>query len=325
MGSTDRQPQANARFRADDSLRLERGLLEQICRESFPAFSEVAVRLEHACHQTDLRLAGERAEVDEALFDSWSDLLEETKAHEAADAAVADRERLLATFGHDLRNLLNVLTVTAELSLRAGEGKAGNVASMERTVSQMDRLISNVLDLARLGVGTFHVACEPRNAVEVVRDAVEIFRPLALAKSVSLSAALPDTALPARIDPDRIFQLLSNLVSNAITVTPRGGHIRVSAARIDDVVQIAVRDSGRGMAETDLERIFNPYCQLDGSERRGLGLGLFISKSIVQAHGGRIWAESRLGAGSTFFFTVPGIGGVSLENASPALLSAVSH
>jgi signal transduction histidine kinase len=74
-----------------------------------------------------------------------------------------------------------------------------------------------------------------------------------------------------------------------------------------------------------MERIFNPYCQLDGSECRGLGLGLFISKSIVQAHWGQIWAESRLGAGSTFFFTVPGVSGVSLGKASSAVLDAVSH
>ncbi len=285
----------------------------------------MADRLEKARRQTDSRLAGERRNVDEARSDSWRDLLEERKAHKAADAAVAGRERLLATLGHDLRNLLNVLTVNAELSLRQGEGSARSLENLQRTVVQMDRLISNVLDLARLGAGTFHVACESRDAADVVRDAVEIFRPLALAKSVSLSATLPDSALPARIDPDRIFQLLSNLFSNAITVTPRGGDIRVTAVEIDDVVQIAVCDSGRGMAEADLDRIFNPYCQLDGSGRQGLGLGLFISKSIVQAHGGRIWAESRLGAGSTFFFTVPGVGGLSLSAGSPVAISARSH
>ena len=322
LKSLDTPPEAHARVRADDSLRLERRLFDEILREYSPASSEMVARLEKAHRQTDLRLAGERAEVDEALLDGWSDLLEEKRAHAAADAAVADRERLLATLGHDLRNLLNVLTVNAEISSGHGEEEARSLERLKRTVRQMDRLISNVLDFARLGAGTFHVAFESRNATEVVQDAVETFRPLALAKSVSLSATLPGSALPARIDPDRIFQLLSNLFSNAITVTPKGGRIRVSAAGIDDVVQIAVRDSGQGIPDADLERIFNPYCQLDGSERRGLGLGLFISKSIVQAHGGRIWAESRLGVGSTFFFTVPGLGGVSLENVPPAALSA---
>jgi signal transduction histidine kinase len=189
----------------------------------------------------------------------------------------------------------------------------------------MDTLIANLLDHARLKAGTFNVAFDWRNAAEVIREAVETFQPLALARSLSLDATFPNTNLPVRIDPDRIFQVLSNLFSNAINVTPKGGSISVSAAKVDDLVQITVRDSGRGIAETDLERIFKPYCQLEGAERRGLGLGLYISKSIVQAHGGKIWAESKLGGGSTFFFTVPGSNTAALGEARPALLAAAAH
>lgn len=188
----------------------------------------------------------------------------------------------------------------------------------------MDRLISNLLHLARLKAGTFHVEFDWRNAVEVIREAVEIFRPLALARSLSLDAVLPESALSARIDSDRIFQVLSNLFSNAINVTPKGGSICVSAAKTNDEVQISVRDSGRGIAETDLERIFKPYSQLDRAERGGLGLGLFISRSIVQAHGGRIWAESKLGAGSTFFFTVPGMESAPRAQPPPAHRQAMA-
>jgi signal transduction histidine kinase len=169
----------------------------------------------------------------------------------------------------------------------------------------MDRLIANLLDLARLKAGTFHVVFDWRNAAEVIREAVEIFRPLALVRSISLDAALQADTIPIRVDPDRILQVLSNLFSNAIDVTPEGGSITVSAAKVADVIQFAVRDSGRGIAPVDLERIFQPYCKIDRAERRGLLLGLFISRSIVEAHGGRIWAESTLGTGSTFFFTVP--------------------
>jgi signal transduction histidine kinase len=279
----------------------------------------VTIRLDQARRQTDLRLASERGEMEEALFDCSRDLLEERRAHESADAALADREKLLATFGHDLRNLLNVLALNAELSLRQGGRNSKSLEDLQLTVRRMDRLISNLLDLARLKAGTFHVAFDWRNAAEVIREAMEIFRPLALAKSVSFDATLPGVTLPVRIDPDRIFQVLSNLFSNAIEVTPEGGAICVSAAKVENAVQIAVRDSGRGIAETDLERIFKPYCQLDRAERRGLGLGLFISKSIVQAHGGQIWAESKLGAGSTFFFTVPGIHGEGRGAACRAL------
>ncbi len=170
----------------------------------------------------------------------------------------------------------------------------------------MDRLISNLLDRARLRAGRFHVVLHKRNAAEIVKEAVDVFRPLASARSVSLEARLPSKNLPVRVDQDRIFQVLTNLVSNAIKITPRGGQISVTAARQERRVRIAVQDTGRGMTEADLGRIFNPYCKLGGDERHGLGLGLYISKSIVLAHGGRIWAQSRPGAGSTFFFTIPG-------------------
>jgi signal transduction histidine kinase len=323
LKSSGRPPAANARFRTDASLQGERQLLDEIAREC-PAFSELATRLDQARRQTDLRLASERGEMEEALFDGSKDLLEQRTARGSADAALVDRDALLAAFGHDLRNLLNVISVNAELSLKQGEGNSRSLGDVQRTVRRMDGLIANLLDHARLKAGTFHVAFDWRNAAEVVREAVEIFRPLALARSLSLEATLPSADLPVRIDPDRIFQVLSNLFSNAINVTPEGGSITVSAARVDDVVQITVRDSGRGIAETDLERIFKPYCQLDGAERRGLGLGLFISKSIVQAHGGQIWAESKLGGGSTFFFTVPGSNGAPRGEASPAVLEAVA-
>jgi signal transduction histidine kinase len=322
LKSSDRSFLADARLRTDDGLKRERRLLDEIARERAPAISEATIRLDQARLQTDVRLAGERAEMEETLLECSKDLLAERRARETADAALADRETLLATFGHDLRNLLNVLAVNAELSLREGDRNSRSLEDLQRTVRRMDRLIANLLDLARLKAGTFHVAFDWRNAAEVMREAVEIFRPLALAKSISFDAALEDDSIPVRIDPDRIFQVLSNLFSNAIQVTPEGGSISVSAAKVDDAVQFAVRDSGRGIAEADLERIFQPYCKLDRAERRGLGLGLFISKSIVRAHGGKIWAESKLGGGSTFFFTVPGNPGAPWGDAPPAMLNA---
>jgi signal transduction histidine kinase len=325
MKSPDTPSRASARIRTDDSLQGERQLLDELARECPPVFTELIHRLGQARRQTDLRLADERSGMDDALSDGSTDLLEEHKARESADVALADRETLLATFGHDLRNLLNVLAVNAELSLKQGAGNPKSLVDVQRTVRRMDSLISNLLDHARLKAGTFHVAFDWRNATEVIGEAVEIFRPLAVARSLSLKTTFPICDLPVRIDPDRIFQVLSNLFSNAINVTPQGGSISVSATRVADRVQITVRDSGRGIAETDLERIFHPYCQLDRAERKGLGLGLFISKSIVQAHGGQIWAESKLGAGSTFYFTIPGGVGAPQAVAPPPVFDAVAQ
>lgn len=299
-------------------------MLDEIARERLVAVPESAGRLDQARRQTDSRLANERREMEDTLFACSRDLLEERRVRVSADAALTDREVLLATFGHDLRNLLNVLALNAELATRERETPSKSLEDLQRIIRRMDSLTANLLDLARIKAGTFHPAFDRRNASEVIGEAVEIFRSLALAKAVSLDATLSGAALPVRIDPEGIFQILSNLLSNAIKVTPKGGSIRVSAARVGDSVQIAVRDSGPGIAESDLERIFDPYCQLGSARSRGLGLGLFISKSIVQAHGGRIWAESSLGTGSTFFFTVPGSQDAPRSEAPPAVHAEVA-
>jgi signal transduction histidine kinase len=262
--------------------------------------------------------------LDQALLDRSRELLEERTARDSAETALADRERLLATFGHDLNSFLSVLAVNAELSLSSGGKNLKSLKDLQRNVRRLQLLASNLLDSARLKAGTFHVAVDTQDASETIKEAVEIFRPLALAKSVSLAATLPGGALPVRIDADRVFQVLSNLFSNAIKVTPIRGTISVSAMRVDDAVQIAVRDSGRGIPKRDLERIFEPYCRLGLADRLGLGLGLYISKSVVQAHGGRIWAESEPGAGTTVFFTVPAVDDPAPGNVSQPVIEALS-
>ena len=289
---------------------MERLLIDQICSDVFAASSDMAIRLRQARDQSDFRLAEERKE-------NGKDLLGEQSARDAAVAALADREELLAVFGHDIKTLLGILSMHPELSASQRQSSEG-LKGVRRTVGQMDRLISNLLkgattvrslEFARLQAGTLDLVFDKPNAAKIVEEAVDVFRPLASARSLVLEAKLPGKKLPVRADPDRIFQVLVNLLSNAIKITPRGGQISVTAARQERRVQIAVRDTGRGIAETDLSRIFNPYCRLGRGERHGPGLGLFIAKTIVQAHGGRIWAESKPGAGSTFFFTIPGARG----------------
>jgi signal transduction histidine kinase len=124
-------------------------------------------------------------------------------------------------------------------------------------------------------------------------------------KSLTLTLAIPDTPLRATADHDRIFQVVSNLLSNAIKFSSVKGSITVQATTSGGALQIAVEDDGPGIPERDLDRVFEGFCQLQDSDARGLGLGLYISRAIIDAHGGRIWATSRPGAGSTFSFTVP--------------------
>lgn len=249
--------------------------------------------------------ANERAITDGALSGFLNSLTEERKTHSEADAGLADRDRLLAIFSHDLRNLLSVLTVNAELFLRKeGEAAKTNGKNIRATIGRMAGLINSLSDLAALNAGQLKVRPETSDMAAPLREAVEIFRPVALAKSISLDLADPGALLPAIIDHDRIFQVLSNLLANAVKFTAERGKISVKATELDGEVQVAVTDTGIGIPAEDLTRVFELYRQL-GSSRDGLGLGLYISKAVVEKHGGRIWATSSLGVGSTFFFTVP--------------------
>jgi chemotaxis family two-component system sensor kinase Cph1 len=213
---------------------------------------------------------------------------------------------MIGVFGHDLRGLLNALTLHTELFLRTdGERAVESARSVQLAVSRMDALITSLLDYVRLRARKLEVAPRAVDAAKLLREAVEIFRPLATVKSLALALAIPDVPLPVRADPDRMFQVLSNLLSNAIKFSSVKGSITVQATTFGHDLEISVRDEGPGIAERDIDRVFEGFCQLHESDTRGLGLGLYISRAIIEAHGGRIWATSRPGAGSTFSFTVP--------------------
>jgi chemotaxis family two-component system sensor kinase Cph1 len=254
--------------------------------------------------------AGQRARRAESAGRRSGDkrelLLDEVTTREAADTILAQRDRMIAIFGHDLRGLLNALTINAELFLRQErETVVESARNVRLTIGRMDQLTTSLLDYVRLKANKLEVVPRPLDAAELLREAVEIFRPLASVKSISLTLAIPNASLRATVDHDRMFQVLSNLLSNAIKFSSVKGKITVQATTLGHDLQVAVRDDGPGIAERDLDRVFEGFCQLQDSDVRGLGLGLYISRAIIQAHGGRIWATSRPGAGSTFYFTVP--------------------
>jgi signal transduction histidine kinase len=237
-------------------------------------------------------------------FDDRALLLEERESHAAV---LADRDRLLAVFAHDLKNLMNALTLNGEI--RAGRSGAravpGDISA--RVLVRMDRLVSNLLDLTRVNAGKLRVILQRSLVSSVVREAVTIFRPLAEQNQIKVKLFLSDENLEASFDHDRIFQVLSNLLTNAVKFTPPGGTISVGATKTGNLIQVAVEDTGSGIEEGDIERVFDCYRQINDSHVEGLGLGLFIARSIIEAHGGRIWVASRPGLGSTFFFTLAAI------------------
>lgn len=242
--------------------------------------------------------------------ESWANsavlLAQEAAGRLAADVELAHVDRMVAIFGHDLRVLLSALSINAELCLRqAGEGARESAGNLQNTVGQMDRLLSSLLDYARLRATAMRVDLQPVDMAELIREAVETFRALAHSRCLSLDFAASEKPLPSTADPGRVLQVLSNLLSNAIKFSSANGRIIVRADTVGPDLRVAVADEGCGIPENDLERVFECFRQLPGADPQGLGLGLYISRAIIQAHGGRIWATSRPGSGSTFTFTVP--------------------
>jgi two-component system phosphate regulon sensor histidine kinase PhoR len=168
--------------------------------------------------------------------------------------------------------------------------------------------VQELLELARIESGQAPLRLQEVPVVSVIGPGAERLRPQAERSNLSLSIDLPASLPLIMVDPDRVQQVVINLVHNAIKFTPEGGNVGVTAqagAEADEVV-VTVRDSGVGIASEDLARIFERFYKADRARSGGgTGLGLAIAKHIVQAHGGRIWAESVPGRGSTFFFTLP--------------------
>jgi signal transduction histidine kinase len=310
---------AEERELADVSMIEERALLDRLLDRERKDSDETIdferrerqTLLVAARHRTDDRLARERHDTDDAMRYSFELVRREQHAREHAEDRILTRNELLAIVSHDLRSPLDVIVINA--ALLAGNPPAGELGaryvkwarSIERSARAMDRLLSDLLDVARFDGGDFQVSPEDRDAVGLVKECVETFAPLAAHNGVRLDVDLPAAPVNARYDHDRMVQVLSNLLRNAIQFTTAGGSILISLTALANGCRIAVADSGRGIAEDQLTRIFERFHRVNSADQKGLGLGLYISKRIIDAHRGEIWVESLVGRGSTFFITLP--------------------
>jgi len=236
------------------------------------------------------------------------ELENERLAGEAQDALRA-REDLLAIVSHDLRNPLGVVLASTALLLKSNlppdkqERARRQVEAIQRAGNRMNRLIRDLLDFASIQAGRLSVSMRPQDVAAMVAEVLDVMEPLAGPKGQHLVADVaPELAI--RCDHDRVIQLFSNLVGNAIKFTPDGGTITVRAAPEGDIVRFSVVDTGPGIPREELAHVFDRYYQAQRKNRDGIGLGLSIARGIVEAHGGRIWAESEEGKGSTFSFTL---------------------
>lgn len=193
-----------------------------------------------------------------------------------------------------------------------------NLMVIHRSALNMSRLLEDLLDVAKSEAGGLAIEPAVTDVGSIVRTTVEQFRLQAAERSIDLSADTPEDLPRTRADAARVAQVLSNLAGNALKFTPKGGAVHLSAARADGEIVVSVADTGIGIAPENVAHVFDRFWQAKRAARASAGLGLAIAKSIVEAHGGRIWVESTEGRGTTFHFTLP------VEASSPNTAAQVS-
>lgn len=304
----------DAREKADEQLEdtrapeaAQRALEGERAREDAALREERAVadaNLERERVESNLALAAllplERVQTDRYLLTE--------RVH--SDNALSNRDDFLGIVSHDLRNLLGGIVMSAGIMARTADSHAQGkqilegTARIQRYAARMNRLIGDLLDVASIDAGRMAISASPADVSALIDEAVETFQTDAAVRHVTLSTRVTPP-LMACFDHDRLLQVLANLIANAIKFTDAGGTVVIRAARSGDEVQVSVVDTGAGIGPEMLEAVFERFWQAKEGDQRGLGLGLYISKSIIDAHGGRIWVDSTPGRGSTFHFTLP--------------------
>jgi signal transduction histidine kinase len=228
------------------------------------------------------------------------------RARDRADAARVSREQVLTVVAHDLRAPLATIMVSASSLSRVETVDPAVVKSrvkaIDRAVVRMDSLIRDIVDAAGVERGELPMTIKLERVDTLVQEAVDLHAPLAQEAGVTLEAKMPRHELSMGCDRQRILQVLGNLIGNALKFTPAGGRITVRAEEQETGIGFAVDDTGSGIAPEHLAHLFDRYWSGDS---RGIGLGLYIARSIVRGHGGDIGVRSAPGAGSSFYFTVP--------------------
>jgi two-component system, sensor histidine kinase and response regulator len=224
--------------------------------------------------------------------------------------AVRVRDDVLAVVSHDLRDPLNVVAMAGSILEQLGNARQDRqtleIAGMlQRSVDRMQRMISDLLDMATLRSGRLSISPQHCDVDGLLREAVAAQEPAAVARSMQLSAGTAPGTSAVFCDRQRMLQVFSNLVGNAIKFCPAGARIQVFAEADAGGVRFHVEDTGPGISSEDLPHLFDPYWSAERDRHNGNGLGLYITKGIVEAHGGRIWAENRESGGAAMRFVLP--------------------
>jgi PAS domain S-box-containing protein len=236
-------------------------------------------------------------------------VVEHARLFNEAQQATRARDDVLAVVAHDLRNPLNTVSMAVSLMLESTPPERvqerRQVEIVRRAADRMNRMIQDLLDVKRMESGRLAIDVKAESPVSLINDTIDMLRPIASGSTIRLEANVEEGLPQVLADSARIQQVLSNLVGNAVKFTPRNGRVSITAEPADGEVRFGVIDTGPGIPAEQLPHIFGRFWQAQPSDRRGIGLGLAIAKGIVEAHKGKIWVESHVGLGSTFYFTLP--------------------
>jgi PAS domain S-box-containing protein len=262
---------------------------------------------------SERRYGRQHLEIAEHLGRRAGLAIDNARLYREAQEASRTREQVLAIVSHDLRNPLSVILMSAASTMRRARASQDGwlvkqAETVHRSASRMERLIADLLDMASIHTGRLKVELKPQPIGDVIREAVDLHQPLAIEHGIELGAVLevaPDTA--GLLDRERILQALSNLLGNSLKFCEPGDRITLRVRREpgDDHLVVTVADTGPGISRAEQQHIFEPYWSAARNGKKGTGLGLFITRGIVEAHGARIRVESQPGGGTEFFFTLP--------------------
>lgn len=236
--------------------------------------------------------------------------IESARVYRSAQTAIQARDNLLRIVSHDLRNYLSTIRLGAELLTvpnPGGDRRSGtrHVEAIKRSAVRMEDLIESLADATMIETGQLAIERDEEDVAAMVDEAAESLGPQAEARSQRLVAVVPEPLPAVFCDRERVLQVIANLVSNAIKFTGRNGEIRLGAERVGNTVRVTVSDTGPGIPARHLPHVFDRNWTRRRGARGGTGLGLYIAKGIVEAHGGQIWVQSEVGRGTSFFFTLP--------------------
>lgn len=305
------QAVATERLVADEDKRMEREATD--ARLDGERQRSIAVvedeRREHEVESADLELRRQDTDAQLIMEREGADVALDRSMKALADAE-SEQERqsgLLGMVAHDLRNPLCVIAMSAQLisESTAEASTREDAEEVRRAAARMDRLLLDLLDVARIESRTLRMTLAQQDVSAFVTEVFRSYQPLFAAREITFAIDVPVPAIVASFDHDRIVQVFSNLLSNALKFTPAAGTVHLRVEKQGPEVAFMMRDSGLGIHPDALSSVFKRFWQADSESRRGLGLGLYICEKIVEAHGGKISVESELGKGTTFRFTLP--------------------